>query len=378
MSYLSDAENFINSMPYRNGVYSGRNWGHSWHSLCSYHGKLKPSLAHFLVKNFTSEGDVVLDPLCGVGTIPFEACLQGRIGVGNDLSELAYVVTKAKVDAPSKDAALTELSILDEYIETHKGDYNGDEYANFGFNGKLPTYFHPDTYKEILAARQFFLDRIDGISSEQAMVYSAFLHVLHGNRPYALSRQSHPLTPYAPTGDFVYKSVVEKIRDKILINYKNLDLQDYTRGKSIRGDYNDLNRRLVKADSIICSPPFADSFRFYIQNWMRLWLCGWKPEDYKRADSVFLDNKQNKDFDVYKSFFEKCNHLLKDDGRMILHLGKTKKINMADELSERATEWFEIIYKAEEDVKELEKHGIADKGGTTEHQFLFLQKRSRK
>ena len=40
---------------------------------------------------------MVLDPLCGVGTIPFEACLQGRVGIGNDLSELAYVVTKPKL-----------------------------------------------------------------------------------------------------------------------------------------------------------------------------------------------------------------------------------------------------------------------------------------
>ena len=43
---------------------------------------------------------MVLDPLCGVGTIPFEACLQGRVGIGNDLSELAYIVTKAKVEKP--------------------------------------------------------------------------------------------------------------------------------------------------------------------------------------------------------------------------------------------------------------------------------------
>ena len=52
------------------------------------------------------------------------------------------------------------------------------------------------------------------------MVFAAFLHVLHGNRPYALSRNSHPLTPYAPTGDFVYKNVIQHITDKIELTYK--------------------------------------------------------------------------------------------------------------------------------------------------------------
>lgn len=55
------------------------------------------------------------------------------------------------------------------------------------------------------------------------MVFSAFLHVLHGNRPYALSRHSHSLTPYAPTGEFEYKRVIEKIVQKVNANYAKLD-----------------------------------------------------------------------------------------------------------------------------------------------------------
>ena len=85
-SYRKTAEHFINSMPYTEQPFNSRNWGHDWHSLCSYQGKLKPALAHHLIKTFTRAGDRVLDPLCGVGTIPFEACLQGRVGIGNDMS----------------------------------------------------------------------------------------------------------------------------------------------------------------------------------------------------------------------------------------------------------------------------------------------------
>ena len=375
MVYEEAAKKFMKELPYKTSPYDGRNWGNSWHSLCSYHGKLKPAIAHFLVSEFTKPGDVVLDPLCGVGTIPFEASLQGRIGIGNDLSELAYVVSKAKLERPPIEAVKKVLIDLQGNIETGKDDFTGAEYSDFGFNGKLPSYFHTETYKEILCARRYFLSKFIELTSAEAMVFSALLHVLHGNRPYALSRHSHPLTPYAPKGEFEYKRVIDKITRKINFNYNAEGFERFAEGKAVYGDYNQLINKEIKADSIICSPPFAGSIRFYMNNWMRLWLCGWEPENYKVADDIFIDNKQMKDFDIYYSFFEMCSNVLKKDGKVILHLGKTKKIDMAEELSLRAEKWFEVVYSAGECVEKNEKHGIKDKGATVEHQFLFLKKK---
>ena len=377
--FRRQAENFINTMPYRHAPYNGRNWGHPWHSLCSYHGKLKPAIAHFLVKHFTRENDIVFDPLCGVGTIPFEACLQGRVGVGNDLSELAYTVTKAKLEKVPEIDVYSVLPALQEYINsniaTPKINLLVEKYSDFGYNGKLPNYFHEDTFKEILCAREFFLEKMPCITPAECMVYAAFLHVLHGNRPYALSRNSHPLTPYSPTGEFIYKNVVDHIKEKLVLSYKKGDFFGYQKGATILGDYNSITGLDNRVDYIICSPPFADSIRFYMQNWMRLWLCGWEIEQFKAADDIFLDAKQKKDFSIYKSFFAMCSRVLKPKGKIILHLGKTDKIDMAALLAEYAAEYFDEIYRGSENVSEIEKHGIKDKGATVEHQYLFLMKK---
>ena len=373
------AEKFLTFMPYKKNPYDGRNWGHSWHSLCSYHGKLKPSIAHFLVSHFTERGDTVLDPLCGVGTIPFEACLQGRIGIGNDMSEMAYVVSKAKLEKANETEVLTEITKLKNFIEKNLNNSfvsaEQEKYSSFGFNGKLPEYFHTDTFKEILCARRYFLDHFSEITVAESMMLSALLHVLHGNRPYALSRNSHSLTPYAPKGDFVYKNVIEHITKKVNLSYKQGDFSNYVPGCSMFGDYADITSLDGEVDVIICSPPFADSIRFYMMNWMRLWLCGWEPDDYKTADEKFLDRKQRANFSVYQSFFKMCYRVLKPYGRVILHLGKTDKINMANELMVYANQYFTEAYRGSENVSELEKHGIKDKGGTLEHQFLFLIRR---
>lgn len=377
-TFKEKAIEFTNNPPYKEAPYSSRNWGHAWHSLCSYHGKLKPAIAHFLVKNFTNEGDLVLDPMSGVGTIPFEACLQGRVGIGNDLSELAYVVTKAKVNQPDKEKVEEILAQLDNFIEIFKEKYTEDNlpYNDFGLNKKIPDYFHSETYSEILAARKFFINQIPNISTEEAFVFSCFLHVLHGNRPYALSRNSHPLTPYAPTGEFVYKKVVQHIRNKVELSYKKGKFDNFTGGTALLGDMFNLTEKYTeKIDSIITSPPFVGSIKFFNNNWLRLWLSGWEPADFKIANSRFLEGKQDKDLSIYSEFFKMCYGVLKPEGTVILHLGKSKKCDMGLEIQKYAEPYFNIIYLGNEDVGNIEKHGISDKGSTTSHQFLFLQKK---
>lgn len=376
MDYSEKAKKFVEELPYRQGEYAGRNWGHSWHSLCSYHGKLKPAIAHMLVSEFTEKGDIVLDPLCGVGTIPFEACLQGRIGIGNDLSKMAYAITKAKVEHPKRSDVDKVIVDLDKFIEENKHKYISEPlpYSDFGFNGKIPDYFQKDTYSEILAVREYFINK--SLTASEAMVLSCFLHVLHGNRPYALSRNSHPLTPYKPTGEFVYKNVLEHINKKISIAYAKIDVSEIKTGTAFLGDYSLLSNELEgKVDCIITSPPFAGSIKFYIQNWMRLWCVGWENSNFKEADNEFLESKQKKSMDIYYDFFNMCYKVLKPKGKVILHLGNSKKCNMADELEARAKEFFDTVYKGAENVENIEKHGIKDKGATFEHQYLFLQKK---
>ena len=49
IEFKEKAEDFVSCLPYKQAPYGNRNWGHPWHSLCSYHGKLKPAIAHWIV-----------------------------------------------------------------------------------------------------------------------------------------------------------------------------------------------------------------------------------------------------------------------------------------------------------------------------------------
>lgn len=366
------AEEFEN-LPYKQTPYSSRNWGHSLHSLCSYQGKLKPAIAHFLIKYFTKENDVVLDPMSGSGTIPLEAFLNNRKAVANDIQKLGYTLSLAKINKPDSKKVLVEVDTLVDYVRNNSRSANIDKYSKFGLNGKIPEYFHEDTLAEVLTARNYLLTN-DCNTTERALVYSSLLHILHGNRPYALSRRSHPVTPFKPKGDFEYRDIESRLYSKIARSLESYDENVYIPGVAYNLPYEELTFK-GEIDSIITSPPFAASTRFYSANWMRLWMSGWEPEEFNGRKTDFLEEKQKKSMDIYIDFFSKCHTWLKPNGKLILHLGKSKKINMAEELITRCGAYFDVVHQFDEDVVGREKFGIRDQGATSAHQYLFLIKK---
>ena len=202
-------------MPHHSGEMAKRNWGDPIHSLCSYQGKLKPSIANQLVSIFVPQKGRMLDMFGGVGTIPLEAALQDKLSFSFDISPTAIAISRAKLEIPSTRKVSQVLIELESWITKKEADKKDlTQASEFGLNKKISDYFHPKTLKEILIARRYF--RQKGYSSpEDALVMSALMHILHGNRPYALSRRSHGITPFAPTGEFEYKNLIQKLSEKI-------------------------------------------------------------------------------------------------------------------------------------------------------------------
>lgn len=374
-TFQSRWENFKSTLPHQKEPYSKRNWGSPLHSVCSYQAKMKPALAHHLVETFSRRGDKVLDPFSGSGTIPFEACLMGRYGYGLEISLLGTSVSNAKLMRADKGKVFQLINELDSWIKTTKPSSDTLRQAEeIKFNGPLAEYFHPDTYQEVLSAREFFAAN-QSDSPEWHLVMACMLHVLHGNRPYALSRNSHPITPYAPTGDYIKKSVVEKVKAKVEKSLASQLTANLPAGRCFQGDIcSEWPKELCDIDAIITSPPFFDSTRFYITNWMRFWFCGWSRSDYDTRANEFVESLQKKTFDVYRGIFEQFHARLKPGGLAVLHLGLSHKCDMALELTKQVGGLFNVLDIATESVGHCESHGIRDKGTTTGHQYLILQK----
>jgi len=367
-------EIFKKELPHQKLPFSKRNWGHPNHSLCSYQGKLKASIAHHLVDAFVPEGGSVFDPFAGVGSIPFEAALNGRKSYGIDISMPAYFISRAKVSKCKRNICFKEIECLSEFIKNNTVNKKELlEISKFGFNKTIAEYYEKNTLKEILLARKYYQMNIPK-TPDQMLVMSALLHILHGNRPYALSRRSHPIVPYAPQGEYEYKNLINNLRDKVN-RALEVELPDnFIPGEIYCMDSTEIWPQEIRdLDAIITSPPFFDSTRFHLANWIRLWFSGWSDGDFKYMPQSFIEEKQKQDFKIYENIFRQAKERLKPNGVMVLHLGKSKKCNMAEQLKKIAERWFQTIDIFDESVAHCESFGIRDIGTVTSHQYLVLQ-----
>ena len=366
-------ESFKKTLPHQAGAFAKRNWGHPLHSLCSYQGKMKPSLAAHLVQTFVQPGGRMLDPFSGVGTLAFEASLNGVEAWAFDISPPAVHITAGKVERADTASCKALVQRLGDYIiENKPTKAEFASAASIRFNGPLPSYFHPKTLNEILLARRFFQQHSPSNGSE-SLVLASLLHILHGNRPYALSRRSHPITPFAPTGPTEYRALIPRLLDKVERSVATPLPNHFVAGHAAEQDVTEWWPASVQdLDAVVTSPPFFASTRFHAGNWMRLWFTGWEAEDFRVQPASFVDERQKRGFNVYEPVFRQCRERLKRSGVVVLHLGGSRKCDMAEELSRVARPWFQVADTYVESVAHCERHGIRDKGTTASHQYLVL------
>lgn len=366
---FSEALSNFRRLPYRQGPYSARNWGHPLHSLCSYASKMKPGLAHWLVALFTRPGDTVLDPFSGSGTIPFEACLAGRRGIGMDLSPLGYTLTVAKVRVPSPSAVAEMLAALEQWLASTMLPCQDLPEAE----DEIKDFYHPLTFSEILCARRFLqIQREASYADAVPFVAACLSHILHGNRPYALSRRSHGVIPIPPKGPTLYKPLMPALRSKVRRMLIDSLPPHYRRGEAYCASASEMPLPDNAVDAVITSPPFLGTTEFLRQNRLRLWFLGWSYEVQRARRKDFLEYAR--DMSDYLPVLREIRRVARAGALLVFHLGVVNGFDMAERMAELAQqlemERLAVVY---EDATHLESHGRTDRGATAQHAFLFLR-----
>jgi tRNA G10 N-methylase Trm11 len=166
---------------------------------------------------------------------------------------------------------------------------------------------------------------------------------------------------------------MEKLSTKVLKYYSEVLPNSFIYGDSFWQDSTTKwPDSINNLDAIITSPPFFDSTRFYSANWIRLWFCGWNKEDFHTKPQNYIDEIQKKDLAIYSSIFRQAKERLKQDGVMVLHLGKSKKCDMGKSLVKLSIPFFTHNEIFAEDVTHCNTFGIKDVGTVTDHQYLIL------
>ena len=292
-----------------------RLWGHSFHPMCSYLASFPAALAHAFIARYSRPGDVVLDPFSGRGTAPLQAAAEGRVGVGNDLNPLAYILTAAKLDPATPAAAKTRLLSLrlgwtaDAAAWTaighqaasrpghpsafipRAGSGGGPDARHEALPDEVALAFHPRTLGQLAHVRS----QLDLDSRTDRFLAAALTGILHGKTPSYLSTVMPNTFSMAPR---YVRAFVERTgyqppeRDVFELLTAKLDRlyrqpMPFAPGLATLGDARTAGRRARtalrdrglpdRARLVITSPPYLRVLKYGYYNWLRTWLLGYDP-----------------------------------------------------------------------------------------------------
>lgn len=348
------------------------------HQLSPYIGKLKSTIAHDLILNYTKRGQTVLDPFCGSGTIPLECALTKRHPIGADVNVYAYVLARAKLHPPTTLAV--GLTQLEQALARARRRPAPDLRRVPAW---VRSFFHPETLRETVQ----FADEC--IASREYFLLACLMGILHHQRPGFLSFPSSHLVPYLRTRNFppakfpqMYERrelgarMVKKVT-RALEDDRALSLVTSMRGKVRRAPVQRLTLR-EDVDAIITSPPYMNALDYVRDNRLRMWLLDRSTVDYSPEPTDKLRNFER----TTNAFIRTAVARLKRGGSCVLVVGETvRRKRMKSHPAELLLDWLgtrapelRLVETMEDTIPDV-RRARRDAHGTKKELILVLRKR---
>jgi len=87
------------------------------HGIHKFPAKFFPELPRYLIRKYSNTCDIVLDPMCGSGTVVLEALLNKRVAIGIDIDPIARLITRAKTTPIDSDTLSFAVQALTTQIQ---------------------------------------------------------------------------------------------------------------------------------------------------------------------------------------------------------------------------------------------------------------------
>jgi len=287
--------------------------------MSPYAGRMTPQLAHWLIRCFSKKNEVVLDPFCGIGTVPLEANILERNSVGFDLNPYAYLVAKAKMN---RQPLSSHLKYLDKISLK----------SNKKLIETVPEWVHEfyneDTLPELLTLINFLKEK------KKTFLLGCLVGVAQGHRVGHISKASALTLPYKPRPDDPgeYREVIPRLVKKVERMYKDGFIQ-FPAGKIKKVDSRKMPLKNNQIDCVVTSPPYLDNLDYVNANRLRLALLGYSLDTAKKLGSK-LKYKEKEYLEMMDKVSSEISRVLKPKKYCIMIIGdvhnKKKAVNTAD------------------------------------------------
>lgn len=245
---------------------SSHSLGYLTHSIFRYFGKFPPPIARKLIKDYSAEGDFILDPMCGSGTTGLEAKLLGRSAHCYDINPLSVLVSKVKVFELNSSYLDSKLSLIEKILNS--SDLNAVIPENPKIN---ENWFNRNTIQK-LASIKAAIGTLDASTQEKEVFLLGFLSTIR-KVSKATTQQGRLFKDVKsaiedPVPEFLKRT--RKIIDSLNQLPKNDSIIEVHQKSAVDSVEEDLKK---KFPLIICHPPYFNLYKYSTINSLELaWM----------------------------------------------------------------------------------------------------------
>lgn len=292
-----------------------------------YPAKFIPQIPHNFILQLSNESDTVYDPFLGSGTTAVEANILGRNAIGNDVNELAVLISKVKTTPISKKELLSLDSLLNKI-------YNRIEQL---YSGKKNGIAKPDILNLDLWFEEFVINELVVIKEEIEKISDKdlidFCLVALSGIIINVSRQDSDTRYVRVPKNISHFGTYDKFSKQLnkLRKIMSLSSKLIENGNSVFKVADTRNANIFEensADLAVTSPPYPNAYDYHLYHKYRLFWLDMNPHKLRKSEiGAHADySKKNgpNEFDFMRDM-EKCllntSKILKPGSYFVLVIG---------------------------------------------------------
>lgn len=278
------------------------------HYLFRYPAKFHPPVVRKLIKDYTSEGNTLLDPFCGSGTLAVEAALLNRNSLGSDIDPVAVFVSRVKTQRVKVKALERTWETLRKRLalwcrrdcEYERRQHDDIKYATVQTVARQQELWIPDVPNITHWFRNYVLVDLARILGEIESIQAPTSHVMFFTLCFgSIIRNASNADPVPVSGLEVTSYMKKKEKAGRIVNpfalfekavkrnigavreFCELSSSNYF-SRFYQVDATELSNRIkTPVDAVITSPPYHSAVDYYRRHTLEMYWLGltWDHEE---------------------------------------------------------------------------------------------------
>ena len=315
------------------------------HGIFRYFGKFPPPIAKHLISQYTKEGELVIDLMCGSGTTAVEAVISKRRAYCFDVNPLAVLISKVKVTKIS--AGEFKNALAEVLRRTPKQKVTNPQIVGL----KNPQHWFLNETIVSLEKIKKAIEKVDATPEVKNVLWVAFLGIVR--RVSRATTQQGRLFLDVTTAE---KDALPFFEKKALQIFNSLEeipkvkkRDVIIKKKSILEKPTDSIKE--KSSLIICHPPYFNAYKYSGVNSLELaWLgidhANVRKDEVREFFKVGKSEKVTDYIDDMETVLRNLAEITNKGGRVALMIGDTtikgSYIPVTKMVAERITDIYRI------------------------------------